>query len=56
MQKATTFEDRVRFLFEQRTELYITYNERVVAEEKRAMAQKALQSKQLCWLAGRAGL
>jgi len=51
-----TFEGIVRFFFEKRNEMYQEYFEMSIGKEKRARVQKALQSSQLCWTAGRAGV
>ena len=49
------FGARVSFLFEKQTKPYPQYGAGSIAEEKDAIAQKALQRIQLRWVAVRAG-
>jgi hypothetical protein len=43
------------FFFEKRKKPYIMYGDMSIAEEKIIIAQKVLQRRQLCWMAGRIG-
>jgi hypothetical protein len=53
---APTFGDRIVFIFEKHSEMYIRYIEVSIAEEKTIIAQKLFQYGQLRWMAGKRGV
>jgi hypothetical protein len=53
---ASMLETRLAFLSEKRNKAYRQYTDVSIAREKADIVQEALQRRQLCWLAGRAGI